>query len=340
VNSFFDGIILLLADYLAVLQKATLYVIATLCKLLMNIGFSVFLITHSTQSAAVSRITGGFYSTFIVGIVIIGYFCANKEKIIEFKYVKFGLVLTVPLIFHALSGIILTSSDKIMLSRIRNDSITGLYSFAASIVSVLNTISYSFNTAWRPYTYEALNFESGLELRKRTEDYLSCYTILTCGFMLVMPEVIKLLAAREYWECIPIVIPLALSELFHFLYYIPVNYEFYKKYNKLIPVASTVTGICNICFNLLLIPRYGAMGAAFATLLSEIIGLMMHDLVARFLIGDFYIGIKEYAKYSISALVIAVMVFVALEIWIIRWFIAVVLGSILLKRLITKKQLF
>ena len=219
VNSFFNGTILLLADYLAVLQKALLYVIATFAQLVLNIVFSVLLISYSGNIPAESRIYGGFSATFIVGIVIVIYFIGNKEKLIDKEFTKFGLALSLPLIFHSLSGIILTSCDKIMLSRIRNDSITGIYSFATTILSVISTIAVSFNTAWRPYYFTVLKADNIEVLKKRTSSYLSCFMILACGFILVMPEVVKILAAREYWSCIPIVIPLVLSEFFNFLYY-------------------------------------------------------------------------------------------------------------------------
>ncbi len=340
VNSFFNGTILLLADYLAVLQKAFLYVIATFAQLVLNIVFSVLLISYSGNIPAESRIYGGFSATFIVGIVIVIYFIGNKEKLIDKEFTKFGLALSLPLIFHSLSGIILTSCDKIMLSRIRDDSITGIYSFATTILSVISTIAVSFNTAWRPYYFTALKADNIEVLKKRTSSYLSCFMILACGFILVMPEVVKILAAREYWSCIPIVIPLVLSEFFNFLYYFPVNYEFYKMCNKWIPVATVVAGILNIIFNLVLIPRFGAGGAAFATMLSNFISLSLHDIVARFIIKDYYISWKVYLKYSIRVIIIAIVAFLTLEMWVIRWIIATVFGLILLRRISINKQLF
>ena len=47
-----------------------------------------------------------------------------------------------------LGGLILSGSDKLMLSRIADDSVTGLYGFAVSVVTIINAVSISFNTAW------------------------------------------------------------------------------------------------------------------------------------------------------------------------------------------------
>lgn len=340
LHSFFSGSILYLSRYLSLLKKALPYVLISFCQLILNILLSIIFIVYSDWNPAISRIYGQFLASAIFGIIVIIMFLGNRKKILDIRYLKYGLSLSVPLIFHALGGIILSGSDKLMLSRIADDSMTGLYSFAVTVTSVIYVVSTSFNVAWVPYLYEMLKRQQMKSLLERTKRYLGCFTFVSCGFLLVMPEVVKILANKSYWSCIPLVIPLTVGEFFRFIYFFPVNYEFYQKKNQWVALATIITGIINVALNFWWIPFWGMYGAALATLISYILCFAFHEIVARKFIGNFYVKMKLYYRYLLILVLTAIVSWMFLDFIIFRWMAAFIYGAILLKRILKDKELF
>ncbi len=340
LHSFFNSSILYLSKYLSLLKKAIPYVLISFGQMLLNVVLSIILILYSDWNPAISRIQGQFWASAVFGILVSLLFLLNKEKLLDFQYIKYGLFLSVPLMFHALGGIILSSSDKLMLSRMADDSVTGLYSFAVTVTSVIHVISVSFNIAWVPYLYETLRSRQIVSIQKRTERYLSCYTFVSCGFLLVMPEVVKILADKKYWDCIPLVIPLIIGEFYRFLYFFPVNYEFYNKQNQWIAFATLMTGGINVMLNFFWIPSWGMYGAVLSTVISYIICFVFHEIIARKLIGSFFMKVNLYIKYTVIIIIMSVITALLLEAIMVRWLIAFIYGGILLKRILIDKELF
>ena len=58
--------------------------------------------------------------------------------------------------FHAISGIVLSGADKVMLGRLTTSSEVGLYGFAGTVLALLNTFTVSLYTSWRPFVFEKL----------------------------------------------------------------------------------------------------------------------------------------------------------------------------------------
>ena len=57
---------------------------------------------------------------------------------------------------------------------------------------------------------------------------------------------------------------------------------FYKKRTKVLPFLTGVAGLTNIALNLYWIPRYGMMGAAYATLVSYFLLFLLAHFAAQY----------------------------------------------------------
>lgn len=72
----------------------------------------------------------------------------NGKKLISKKYWKYALTISLPLILHTLSSILLTSADTIMIKKFVDASAAGIYSFAYKIGMILQIIWVATNKAW------------------------------------------------------------------------------------------------------------------------------------------------------------------------------------------------
>ena len=80
----------------------------------------------------------------------------------------------------------------------------------------------------------------------------------------------------EYHSSIWVVPPVALSSFIMCLYQFFVNIEFYYEKNKFVMIASIMVAILNIVLNLIFIPIYGFIAAAYTTLVSYICFAIAH----------------------------------------------------------------
>ena len=129
-----------------------------------------------------------------------------------------------------------------------------------------------------------------------------------------------------------------LSCFFQFLYSFPVNYEMYCKKTKKIGIATSITALINIVLNLWLIPLYGIVGAAIATLAAYFILFLIHDRVAR-LIGGYHYNWIFYLKGLLPVMICFVITYIFADYFVIRWLVGAGIAIILIKRILKKRTL-
>ena len=123
------------------------------------------------------------------------------------EYWKFCIALSVPAIFHNLSDLILGQSDQVMLQQMMGDAVVGHYALAWTFGNFLFIIFGALNRTWCPFFFEEMK-EGKLEaMMQKSRNFLELFTILSCGFILLTPEVYHVYASRPYWAS-TMVIPL------------------------------------------------------------------------------------------------------------------------------------
>lgn len=91
----------------------------------------------------------------------------KKPVGIKKEYLKYGIAVGFPIVFHSLSQQILGQSDRVMMQwfGVNADKI-GIYSLFYTISSVLVTILGALNNSWCPFYYDDLNEEKWNILNK------------------------------------------------------------------------------------------------------------------------------------------------------------------------------
>lgn len=296
------------------------------------------LFTHDLYFA---RAYGTAIPYIVLGTVIAIVFYIQGKKMYSFQNWKFCLTLCLPMVFHALSQLILAQVDKVMLKGMMSDEVVGIYSFTYSFAHIMNIIYCAFNNTWVPFYYEDTKENRIQEIKTRSKNYIFVFTALSSGFVLLAPDVIKLFAGEEFWEGISLIPIFVLANYMIFLYSFPVNYEFYHKKSIHIAIGTSSAAIINCVLNYFLIPYCGMAGAAYATLIAYCLLWIFHHLVSKNIIKkDYHYKIKDFIP-GLSALIIIVILVGLLEKYIIvRWTLAAVVGIFLIRHFIKTKAIF
>lgn len=311
---------------------------------LAGVGLSMLLIHNIDvyDQRDMGRIIGSALPTILIGFILFFTFLHKGKTYFHKQYWKFCLPICLPLIFHGLSQIILSQSDRIMLQKSLDSSAVGIYSLIYSVAQILSIIWGALNNTWIPFYYDDVKTGRIAEIQKRSKNYLFLFTILTIGFICVSPEVVKVFAGKDFWSGIPLLPILALGMFFMFLYSFPVNFQFYNKKTSTIALGTTASALLNIVLNFLFISKYGILGAAIATAISYIALFVFHQTVSLHLQTSipYHYPTRFFLKYMLAVIFSVVLFYVVEEMWLVRWGIGLALGAWLLWRMIKNRSIF
>ena len=326
ITSFFQSCIQLqLAEYVA-LKKHKKYFILSFAFTVISIVLSVILVIYQADNTKYyGKIFGTLIANLIIGLIILVSIFMKGKTLLKKDYIVFCFSLTLPLILHGLAQIVLGQSDRYMLKLLADDGAysVGIYSYAYTIGSVINVLWLAFNYAWVPWYYDKSKCKDIKKIKYVMNYYLILFSTLTISFLMVSPEIVKLMTPTSYWEGIYIIPLIILGYYFMFLYSFPVNYEFYHKKTVWISIGTVLAAMINILFNYLLIPKYNEYGASVATLLSFLILFLFHYLIARFIIKDYETGFSLFLINLIIICLAVILFYFIIKLFILRWIISI-----------------
>lgn len=256
-------------------------------------------------------------------------------------YNRYCILLTMPLIMHGLGHMVFTQADRILLQRYQNEAVLGVYGVVYSLCSVLPIIFSAVNTAWGPFYYDFKKQGNEKDIAEHSKRYIKIITLMFVGFILLSFDVFKLMAPEPYWNGLKIIPVFVASFYFSYLYLFPVGYEAYYEKTKLMPIATLSVAIINIVLDLILIPRYAAIGAVFATLIAQILLFVFHFIVARFIIKEKF----DYKFTFFLVPIIVILLFVGIsyfliDLYFIRWFLFLLVASYVFYDILKHRSIF
>ena len=197
------------------------------------------------------------------------------------EYWKYSVLFNIPLIPHYLSGSILNQGDKIVIQKIQTESEVAFYSVAYSVGMLTQLITNAIAQAVTPWIYKKLEEKEYRDINPA----LNALMIFVCSgcvaMMLFAPEIVKIFAAKQYSQAINVIPPISASVFFIFVYNIFSNFEFYFEKRAFITIASGFSAIVNIVLNIIFVPVYGYVAAAYTTLACYALYSFLHFLFSN-----------------------------------------------------------
>lgn len=295
---------------------------------------SVLFIYLMSDNKYLGRIFAFVVVYVIVGGILMIYTFLKGRMFFNFEYWKYGFKFSVPLVFSGLALVILSSFDTTMLTTMVGASEAGIYSVTYSVGTAVLVLTSSFESVWIPWFTERMNKQKYGEINKGFQVYLIVGAALITGAMLCLPEVFKLFANKSYWGGLLLLPPIVLATFFTFLYSIAVNYEYYCKKTKIVAMNSTIAAVLNVLLNAIVIPKFGAQGAAYTTVASYVFVFIIHTLYVKRLNSKIF-PLGMYCIPISLAIVGVVISYIFINMWVVRWLVAAfyvfVIGLITLK---------
>ena len=243
-------------------------------------ALSVLLVMGMTTNRLGGRIIGHILPTVVIGLWLY-LLLARRGRSIDFGAWKYTLRVCLPYVPHLLSMTVLSSTDRIMITKMCGEADNALYSVAYNVAMIVTLLLTALNGAFSPWLAQKLAREEYDDVRQVSKRYIGIFMLFGIGLMLLAPEVLLIMGGRDYLVAKPVMVPVAIGCMCQFLYTLFVNVEQFYKKTAGMALASVSAAVLNYLLNWWLIPRFGYVAAAYTTLVGYLWLLTVHMLLVR-----------------------------------------------------------
>lgn len=197
-----------------------------------------------------------------------------------------------PFIFSALLSTIYGQTDKIMLKSMIDNNAVAVYSVSLTLAGAIVIIPTSLIEGFRPEIMTYKMNDQYMYHRRLKQLYAVVFWIcmIYCIFMTVFSRwVILLIYGSKYVEAIPSLSLVVWYTSFSYFGAINNIYMVAENKTKWVQITTLTGAILNIILNALLIPKLGIVGAAGASLITQIIANFVLLYLVPPLREDFYL---------------------------------------------------
>ena len=229
-------------------------------------------------------VVGRLYATSIISIVISAILWiklyVKGRTVINIKYWKYSLKLSLPLIGYAFAAQILNVSDRMMISKMVGNDAVGIYSTLYTVSSISLLVWSAINSSFIPYLYQNIEKKEN-KIKELSLALMGAYAIIAVMLTFLAPEIVKILATKEYYEAIYIMPPIAAGVFLTSVSNMYSNLLIYHKKTNYIMYSSIIAAIVNLILNYICIKTFGYMAAAYTTLIAYIVLAGTQAMFAR-----------------------------------------------------------
>lgn len=265
----------------------------------VSVAAVVLAARYQADLASIRIWSAGLVNATVAAALFV-YICCKGKTFVDLPVWKKTALVALPLIPHYIGSTILSNTDKIMISNMVGNDKTAIYSLAAVLSAVGVLLWQAMSVTFAPFLNTKLAERKFREIRVAVKPLLSLVGIFCVIAALAAPEIIRILATKDYLEGIYVIPPVAAGIFIHAQYDTFAGVSFFHKRSVGIMIATLTAAASNIIMNAIAIPLFGYLAAGYTTLISNFILTSMHYIISRRVEPE-----KVYdAKFSILSVLI------------------------------------
>lgn len=245
-------------------------VFVTLLSAIATTVLSIIAVYNMTSKGIV-KILSNSVVVIIIGTIILFGILKHNIKIFDRHFWKFALSFNVPLIPYYLSQVVFNQSDRLMINKICGRGDAAVYGVAYSLATILTFVISAIHNSYVPWMFQKIE-QKKVDDNRTVSFFISVgIAFMLLGVIALAPEIVYIMAGKEYMDAIWVVPPVAMSVLL--LYYADLFdcIEFYYEAKWFLAISAIISAVVNIILNFLFIPKFGFVAAAYTTLISYFI---------------------------------------------------------------------
>jgi O-antigen/teichoic acid export membrane protein len=252
-------------------ERSVAFVLASLTNVVITVGATVLLVVV-LDKGPIGVLVGNFVGTLCVYAVLLAYRRYQLGLEFDRKLLRAMNRFGMPLVPAALALWAINFIDRYLIAVLKDQSEVGVYSVAIRIASAVLFLLIAFRTAWPAFAY---SIEDDREARRAYSFvltyvvYLTCWAALALG--LLAPWLVHLLARNPaFYRASDAVALLSFAAAAYAAYTVLAIGSGRARKTQGNWVIAGLAAAVNVGLNVALIPPYGMVGAAIATLVAYV----------------------------------------------------------------------
>jgi len=246
----------------------------------------------------------GLYKAQIISsaaALVVVFLLTHNDFIFKFslaqikKMLAYGLTYFPTIIFVW----VINFSDRYLLNYFSTLEEVGIYSFGYKIAQIVYIFVISLLGGWNPILFSIVKEDNAKEILSRMMTYFFLVVSSLVLFISIFSEeIVTVVSVGKYVESYRMVPIVSLSYLLYGVYVFLFCGLMVTKKIKSQPIIIGISAFINIILNIILIPKFGYMGAALSTLFTYCVVVIGTYVVSQ---KHFYISYEMIRLFKITA---------------------------------------
>jgi O-antigen/teichoic acid export membrane protein len=191
-------------------------------------------------------------------------------KTVDWPTVRKIFLVSLPFIFERLAVFVLGYSDKYFIDKLdlNGTEEVGLYGLGSQLASIIYLVIVSMNSAYHPHLFKKLSEGFKGSIHKSTWLYVGACAIAVVGVFLMIPLLFRFFIGVRFHDAQPYAYILCSGYFMWGIYNAFLGYLLYLGKNRQIFYISLIGMVISLALNVIVVPRYGATGAAVTSIVT------------------------------------------------------------------------
>jgi O-antigen/teichoic acid export membrane protein len=301
--------LMFLADFLEVVDvvlmaklraraQSSIYSLLSVVRFVTGISLNLYFIVVLRRGVE-GLIIAGLISAALLATLSFILLARDLRPVFSLPILRRMLKFGIPLVPVGLSSLLLTMADRYFLKHFSTIAQVGLYSLGYHIGMVMLLAENAFQLAWPPHRFAiAKQPNAKHQFARILTYYLLAFGFLAMALSLLAKELLMIMTTPKFYPAAAVVPLIALSYIFSGVRHMTNTGLAIVNKNYYVPPIIVGSALLNLGLNYVLIPPYGMIGAAWATILSYLVLVTVQTLVNL----HFYYIQYEYGRMAKLAL--------------------------------------
>lgn len=212
------------------------------------------------------------FSLFFVFLIFIFF---TRKEFLQLFYAKFNIYLLkimlafgLPLVVSGLVFWLMQSSSRIFLLKFSTLKEVGIFGVATSVAAGFSVLTSIFNTIWAPIVFKLIKEGRGKNEVEKVSEYIALLISIVVIFISILMPIIPKFLPNNYLGIEYVVLLCVMQPLFYTLSEATAVGILVKRKTKYSVLISILGLIVNLILLVILVPSYGALGAAISISVS------------------------------------------------------------------------
>lgn len=270
--------------YLQVSEKAGKFLIISIIQTIVN-AIWILYFTVFKHGEAKGMLMGLLCGNLTMIPLFLWFHLKEFACVFKIKYIKSTLIFSLPLLPALISSWVINMSSQVFIENNFSTSEVAIYSLSLKLVAVISLIFNAIFTAYCPIFYKEANSVDQDRSKKYLINLQNIVILFstTCTSLVAIfaKDILQLIFPQDYHSGADVVAILTcgtiIFQLSGFL-----NLAYYQnKKTGIIMWISISSAVLTILLNVILIPRFSLLGAAFTYLFSSFIVFLLTLVLSK-----------------------------------------------------------